>query len=191
MPIVTYIASNLFGTLGGPTHDKHGEPILRALDFSLSESEMMSLHSDKHAASLCQIMEKKIVPKLLSSTQMKCNSCHEHSATRMVSTVTFHPNAPEGKVILDNLPIPICMSSRCNVDAQKAAHHFRIKMTRFDSHLKDNEMEQCSNCGCMRRVQKEKEGRIKICRCKAALYCSRSCQKKYWKGGHKLVCKGL
>ena len=46
-------------------------------------------------------------------------------------------------------------------------------------------MEICANCG---NRNKEK---LKLCaRCKSFAYCSKECQVKHWKAGHKVDCKG-
>ena len=46
-------------------------------------------------------------------------------------------------------------------------------------------MEICANCG-----NREKE-KLKVCaRCKSFSYCSKECQIKHWKAGHRVDCKG-
>lgn len=42
-------------------------------------------------------------------------------------------------------------------------------------------MELCENCQI-------REGLKRCARCKLACYCSRECQKKHWKAGHKTNC---
>jgi hypothetical protein len=45
----------------------------------------------------------------------------------------------------------------------------------------------CANCG----KERDKECALKQCaRCKAFSYCSKECQVKHWKAGHKADCKG-
>lgn len=45
----------------------------------------------------------------------------------------------------------------------------------------------CANCG----KQRDKECVLKACaRCKVFSYCSKECQVKHWKAGHKADCKG-
>ena len=44
---------------------------------------------------------------------------------------------------------------------------------------------QCSGCGHARRLQEK----FRACsRCNVTRYCSKECQKKHWKEGHKKEC---
>jgi hypothetical protein len=75
---------------------------------------------------------------------------------------------------------------------RKGCHDKELSKYVQDEKLKntlhiDNWKHICANCG----KQGDKENSLKQCvRCKVFSYCSKECQVKHWKAGHKVDCKG-
>lgn len=183
MPYIKYIAPKL-----GPNGV--------TLDIPLSNKDLAGL---RNRSTLNGIIEHKVRPFLFAyviRAQYPCVVCQKLQATRMISNFAMHFNSPEGPVIIDHTPWPICESSKCNFEASRRAHEFRHEMASemqgMGGKAKDMwdaaEGERCDNCEQVFNVREH--GRLKRCaRCHAKLYCSKRCQKQHWAVGHKFNCK--
>ena len=84
--------------------------------------------------------------------------------------------------------VPFCnwMRYQAGRAAGKALHCTGNRLDDVFLHMKYSVwMEICANCG-NRKMEK-----LMVCaRCKSFSYCSKACQVKHWKAGHKVDCKG-
>ena len=79
--------------------------------------------------------------------------------------------------------IPFLTSMKSEI--RKGCHDYELELPE----LVDFWKYVCVNCG--RSTQGDKECVLKTCAlCKAFSYCSKECQVKHWKAGHKVDCKG-
>jgi hypothetical protein len=122
-------------------------------------------------------------------------------ATRMINTPAFHPNGPDGPVVLDYTPFPICYDPECNAEATRQAHSLTSMLGQgmqqnntniLSKEFAEAEIHKCANCGVAKKGADGADIMNKTCSgCGAKAYCSRDCQKEHWKKGHKHTCARL
>lgn len=188
MPSIAYVTLNNWkpGVNGPQLSEGQHEEI--TLHISLTNDEFAG---NMHADGLERILKTKIHPAFIARTSpCMCIVCQSRPSTRMVNTISWHKDAPDGPTVVDHTPFPICDSADCNSNATRIAHEYRHMAASEAPSMAEAECEMCENCKVMKYVSES--GRMKRCaRCKVKLYCSKQCQKEHWKNGHKLHCKSV
>lgn len=169
--------------------DRCGER-LTSIRITVSDEEIAGLQ-DSCGDTLDSILNK-IRPAFLDrfTSVSKCISCQTQTATQMVNTIAFHPQSPDGPVIVDYTPFAVCDSTTCVHAATRRAHAYRMEITATFTEMADSESEVCDNCNVVQNVSIH--GRLKRCaRCKVKMYCSKKCQREHWNKTHKHFCKSV
>lgn len=172
--------------------DKADDKFEANIEVNITAQESRVLHEDdddgaeKSNAALLQLVGKCRY-KVFDSRPWKCSECHFRPATQIIgSTVRLErPGGYNRAKIVDDRIHPVCSESSCVTTASNGVRKAQKKAeTKFAGDSTVNFVHVCNTCG---REEGNGPALLRCTRCKVALYCSVSCQKKHWKE-HKKYC---
>lgn len=157
-------------------------------DYNILQSRSSGI-TQEHSR-LLKYYSDQASPKLIVKEKLRCFRCDKPALTS-VSTPGLRPDSSD---IHDMMYIPICNDRMCEAEGHRLTQQTLEEFAKLQKRPDKKNFQKawgthCAFCG---RVEDKGGPKMQFCsRCKCMYYCSRDCQAKHWKAGHKKTCKPL